>query len=578
MTWDGPHPGATVKKRIKTRPRRRRNGLGVGVGLANQNGVAVRDHVDRTSEHIHDYVIVGAGPGGCQLAYFLHRDQRDYVVLESGEVGQFFTRYPRHRSLISNNKVHTGFTDRDKNLRWDWNSLLSDELDVVFTHYTGDYFPKADVLVRYLRDFADRYELNIRTGVRLTGVSRDPRTGVFTVHDQDGGAWRGRRLIMATGHNRPFTPDAPGIELAEQYADVSTDPADYADQRVIIVGKGNSGLETAQNLFQHAASLHVISPHPVRLAWTTHHVSDLRSVYTCALDSYQLKMQNTILDGRIESIERTDDGRLLLRFQYSHAHGQRWQLAADRVILCCGFRSDLSVFDASCRPQTCHEGRFPALTSAWESVNVPGLYFAGTIMQSRDYKRSFSGFIHGFRYNIRFLAAVFAERYHQQPITAEPVAAGPRELAALLISRAVSASSLFQMPAFLADVYLLDGGQPRLARDVPVEYALEMPGWRERPMLMMTLEYGHLPPGADPFNFERDPNDGSTSQFIHPVLRLYRDGEVIDTHHVPEDLENEWDKEVYVAPLREVLRRMLATAGLDVSAAPVPGEPVPAPR
>src|SRR5690348_9133409 len=213
-----------------------------------------------TGGQVHDYVIVGAGPGGCQLAYYLGKDGRDYVLLEACEVGHFFTRYPRHRSLISNNKVHTGFRDRDKNLRWDWNSLLSDEFEPLFTSYTGDYFPHADVLVRYLRDFAERHRLRVVTGARVTRVSRHAGTGVFTVRAQDGRSWRGRRLVMATGHDHPFTPPVPGAELAEQYADVSTDPADYTNQRIVIVGKGNSGLETAENLFQHTASLHVISP------------------------------------------------------------------------------------------------------------------------------------------------------------------------------------------------------------------------------------------------------------------------------------------------------------------------------
>jgi len=32
----------------------------------------------------HDYIIVGAGPGGLQLGYFLERAERDYVILERG--------------------------------------------------------------------------------------------------------------------------------------------------------------------------------------------------------------------------------------------------------------------------------------------------------------------------------------------------------------------------------------------------------------------------------------------------------------------------------------------------------------
>src|SRR6266511_4958111 len=68
-----------------------------------------------------------AGPAGLQMAHHLHRDGRDYVVLERGDgCGEFFRRFPRHRRLLSINKPHTGFKDPEKNLRWDWNSILSD--------------------------------------------------------------------------------------------------------------------------------------------------------------------------------------------------------------------------------------------------------------------------------------------------------------------------------------------------------------------------------------------------------------------------------------------------------------------
>ena len=103
----------------------------------------------------HDYVIIGAGPAGLQLAALLERDGHDYVVLEAGSgPGTFFATFPRHRRLISINKVHTGSTDPEFNLRMDWNSLLSDDPNLRFGRYSRRYFPDADDLRRYLADFA----------------------------------------------------------------------------------------------------------------------------------------------------------------------------------------------------------------------------------------------------------------------------------------------------------------------------------------------------------------------------------------------------------------------------------------
>jgi len=33
----------------------------------------------------HDYILVGAGPAGLQLGYFLERAGRDYVILERAD-------------------------------------------------------------------------------------------------------------------------------------------------------------------------------------------------------------------------------------------------------------------------------------------------------------------------------------------------------------------------------------------------------------------------------------------------------------------------------------------------------------
>jgi cation diffusion facilitator CzcD-associated flavoprotein CzcO len=158
------------------------------------------------------YLIVGAGPAGLQLGYFLDRAGLDYHIVERGDsAGTFFQRFPRHRRLISINKVETGIEDPETNLRWDWNSLLDD--GPRFTTLTERYFPSADVMVDYLRDFAVRHRLRVQYDTDVLSVTRPDDFVVETTR----GTWTADRVIVATGLAVDNVPAIPGVEHAESY-------------------------------------------------------------------------------------------------------------------------------------------------------------------------------------------------------------------------------------------------------------------------------------------------------------------------------------------------------------------------
>jgi thioredoxin reductase len=228
------------------------------------------------------------------------------------------------------------------------------------------------------------------------------RNGSFCATDQKGSTYEAHRLIVASGVSRPFIPAIPGIETAEIYDTVSVDPDDFVDQKVLIIGKGNSAFETADSLIEKAAVVHVAGPNSIKFAWKSHFVGHLRAVNNNLLDTYQLKSQNALLDGNIEKIERSN-GSYLVTLSFARANEVKKDISYDRVIVCTGFRFDASIFHSGCRPELTIRDRFPAQTSEWESTNIPDLYFAGTLMQVRDYKKSTCGFIHGFRYGVRAL-------------------------------------------------------------------------------------------------------------------------------------------------------------------------------
>src|SRR5262249_27064891 len=143
-------------------------------------------------------------------------------------------------------------------------------------------------------------------------------------------------------------------------------------------------------------------------------------------------------------------------------------LRYDRIIVCTGFRFDASIFDPACRPELVFRGRFPAQTCEWESTNVPDLYFAGTLMQVRDYRKSTGGFIHGFRYCVRSLHRMLERKYHNVQWPHIRVPADPRALSEAVLARVNRTSALWQQFAFLCDLIVL-------SRDGTAWYYEELP-------------------------------------------------------------------------------------------------------
>ncbi|HEU4347049.1 MAG TPA: NAD(P)-binding domain-containing protein [Actinoplanes sp.] len=493
-----------------------------------------------------EYVVIGAGPAGLQLAYYLRQAGRDHVVLEAGPTaGTFFRTFPRHRKMISINKPHTGWHDPEKDLRVDWNSLLSDDPALRFTHYTGRYFPHADDYLRYLGDFARG--LDVRYGCRVDRVSR--AGAGFEVRCDSGEVVSAERVVVATGFGGMNVPPVPGIETAERYWDVPVDPEEFTDQRVFILGKGNSAFETADALTEHAAVIHVAGPRALNFAWRTHFIGHLRAVNNNFLDTYQLKTQNMVLDGDVLRIERRPDD-YLVTFSYAR-RDKVVQLAYDRIISCTGFRMDPSIFAAGCRPELTINDRFPALTAEWESVNVPGLYFAGTLTQSRDFKKHTSAFIHGFRYGIRALVRMLEQKHHGIEWPCRTV---PRErLADAVLARINRTSGLFQQFGFLCDV-LTPGGH--YYEEMPLDYV------PFADCVTISLEYGAGHDAIDPFDVEAgrrwEADKTHDDRYLHPVVRRRRDREVVATLRLPEDICNDWtDEKLYRAPLQAFLEEWL---------------------
>lgn len=171
----------------------------------------------------------------------------------------------------------------------------------------------------------------------------------------------------------------------------------------------------------------------------------------------------------MEKIERERDG-FRVTVVHHRANDTKVRCDYDRIISCTGFQLDKDIFDEGCRPEMDPEtyDRFPYQNPVWESVNVSGMYFAGTLMQQRDYyRKTTSGFIHGFRYNLRALFHYLEERYHDTLWPYNPI--DRDEIGPAIIRLINRSSTLWQQFGFLGNVFVLGDEETRHYEAVPMD-------------------------------------------------------------------------------------------------------------
>jgi putative flavoprotein involved in K+ transport len=183
-----------------------------------------------------DVIVVGAGPAGLSTAGALRRLGVGSVVLEKdAEIGaRWASRYERLR-------LHTVRR---------FSGLVHHPIPNRFPRYV----PKDD-FADYLREYAARYELDVRVGSDVTRVREEPPGwSVETARDE---AWRAPVVVIATGkYDRPVIPDWPGREAYCGRLIHSTDyrsAEEYRGRDVLVVGLGNTGAEIAADLAESGA-------------------------------------------------------------------------------------------------------------------------------------------------------------------------------------------------------------------------------------------------------------------------------------------------------------------------------------
>ena len=182
-----------------------------------------------------DVAIVGGGQSALAVSYYLRRTGLSYVVLDA-EVAAGGAWQHTWQSLRLFSPAQ-------------WSSLPGR----LMPGGTNQY-PSRDDALEYLADYERRYDVPV---VRPARVSAVRTNGERLLVDSSVGPWLARAVVSTTGTwSAPNVPSFPGegtfagriLHSANYRA-----PDAFANQRVIVVGGGNSGAQIVADLYEHAS-------------------------------------------------------------------------------------------------------------------------------------------------------------------------------------------------------------------------------------------------------------------------------------------------------------------------------------
>lgn len=297
----------------------------------------------------YDIVCIGAGPTGLACAIEAKRAGMRPLVIDKGCLCNSIVHYPANMVFFTTPEL-----------------LEIGDLPLV----SAAEKPVRAEALKYYRKAAEHYELEIRLFERVLSVGGHDGNFAVATQAADGaeGKYVCKKICIATGYyDLPNVMGMPGEDLPH-VSHYYTEPFEFWNQPVVVIGGKNSAAEAALDLYRNGARVTLVHRRPELGATIKYWVRP--------------DIENRIKAGQITALLETRVKQITRDEVVVQNGGAEKRLPAKQVFALTGYHPDFA-FIESLGVQLDPDTRKPALEPNSLESNVPGVHLAGVVIGGR---------------------------------------------------------------------------------------------------------------------------------------------------------------------------------------------------
>lgn len=294
----------------------------------------------------YDLICIGAGPTGLACAIEAKRAGLRPLIIDKGSLCNSIYHYPVNMYFFTTPEL-----------------LEIGDLPLVCAAEK----PTRTEALKYYRKAVEHYGLELRLYETVVRVEGHDGAFVVVTKTEKGtaGRYQGRKIAVATGYyDLPNQMNVPGEELPH-VSHYYTEPHEYWNQDVVVIGGKNSAAEAALDLYRNGARVTLI-----------HRKPELGSTI-----KYWVRpdIENRIKAGQIAALFDTRVRAIAPEAVMVENRSGEKRIPAIHVFALTGYHPDFA-FIESLGVSLDAKTRKPAMDPTTHESNVPGVYLAGVVI------------------------------------------------------------------------------------------------------------------------------------------------------------------------------------------------------